>query len=659
MGQLFSVPDRKRDTTDVDVSEPSKRRRNFVIWVRMKRMEPAAEGGKSKAKKCTCPYERPTLKPTDELMMKSEEGASAGSFNNNGSTLICDRGRGEASAEDGQRTVINLINNNTASNITTTIQETTSHNDNDVNLSQRLSVINLTGATSKEVEAARECGHCMKKKNSGLKNKLCKLCRSHSCSLSMSTKEAKEKTKKPNWSLRFNCAKIKGSKTSPVVAEEKSSTCTCSNRKSREGRPVSSPPSITPEIVNVEATVARPASSPASVSTTAGPSNVILSTQSVQVLTPGQHMAAGGSTGASTSALLLPDSATFQSLSPPTTTTTTTVLRSNGQLIAHRIEHTAFYGSLPTAPGAGNLLVFMNQPQLLDFSRFNPDDYPTEDCDEQARLQREREIEEGVEAPPGFRPTEAATPPTAAPAVIPPTAPPSMVHWSPIGSTTIQSLLQANSRGATAPAAPSLYTLDDIHQHHQLALLQQPAPQRIHSQVDYIHCLVPDLQKITACSFYWGKMDRYQAEKLLDGKPEGTFLLRDSAQEDFLFSVSFRKYGRSLHARIEQFNHTFSFDSHDPGVFTANTVTGLLEHYKDPLCVMFFEPMLTLPLNRNFCFSLQQLCRAAIVSRITYDNISELCLPSSLKSYLKEYHYKQKVRVKRFDEYSTYDGETS
>lgn len=68
---------------------------------------------------------------------------------------------------------------------------------------------------------------------------------------------------------------------------------------------------------------------------------------------------------------------------------------------------------------------------------------------------------------------------------------------------------------------------------------------------------MPDLKRITSCTFYWGKMDRYEAERLLEGKPEGTFLLRDSAQEEFLFSVSFRKYGRSLHARIEQFNHKF------------------------------------------------------------------------------------------------------
>lgn len=90
----------------------------------------------------------------------------------------------------------------------------------------------------------------------------------------------------------------------------------------------------------------------------------------------------------------------------------------------------------------------------------------------------------------------------------------------------------------------------------------------------------------------------------------------------------------------------YSFDCHDPGVYTAPTVTALLEHYKDPACVMFFEPMLTIPLHRKNCFSLQQLCRATIVSNTTYDGINELELPARLKSYLKEYHYKQKLRVK-------------
>ena len=89
--------------------------------------------------------------------------------------------------------------------------------------------------------------------------------------------------------------------------------------------------------------------------------------------------------------------------------------------------------------------------------------------------------------------------------------------------------------------------------------------------MDYVHCLVPDLLKISNLKFYWGPMDRWEAEKLLENKPDGTFLLRDSAQEEFLFSVSFRRYERTLHARIEQWKHKFSFDSHDPGVFSSDT----------------------------------------------------------------------------------------
>ncbi|XP_070620386.1 suppressor of cytokine signaling 5-like [Erythrolamprus reginae] len=176
---------------------------------------------------------------------------------------------------------------------------------------------------------------------------------------------------------------------------------------------------------------------------------------------------------------------------------------------------------------------------------------------------------------------------------------------------------------------------------------------RAHTQIDYIHCLVPDLLQLTHLSCYWGVMDRYEAESLLEGKPEGTFLLRDSAQEDYLFSVSFRRYGRSLHARIEQWNHNFSFDVHDPSVFHAPTVSGLLEHYKDPSVCMFFEPLLSVPVHRTFPFGLQHLCRAVVTCCTTYDGIGHLPLPRALKEYLKEYHYKQRVRVRRLDTWGT------
>uniref|UniRef100_A0AAY4C5K7 Suppressor of cytokine signaling 5 n=1 Tax=Denticeps clupeoides TaxID=299321 RepID=A0AAY4C5K7_9TELE len=187
----------------------------------------------------------------------------------------------------------------------------------------------------------------------------------------------------------------------------------------------------------------------------------------------------------------------------------------------------------------------------------------------------------------------------------------------------------------TAAAAPASSDED--------ATTQVGGAWKVHTQMDFIHCLVPDLWRITALSCYWGVMDRYAAEALLDGRPEGTFLLRDSAQDDFLFSVSFRRYGRSLHARIEQWNHNFSFDAHDPCVFHAATVTALLEHYKDPSACMFFEPLLTAPLHRTFPFTLQGLARAAVCRGAAYDGVGALPLPPALRDYLREYHYKQRL----------------
>lgn len=254
-----------------------------------------------------------------------------------------------------------------------------------------------------------------------------------------------------------------------------------------------------------------------------------------------------------------------------------------------------------------------------------------EDCDEAARRQRAREIEQGVDPPANFRTMRLL-----------------YTDMESDGGTTRYQLM-----------CPSNVSVDSLRALFQNTVTLQSCPLDIiascHTQVDFIHCLVPDLLNITNCSFYWGKMDRYEAERLLDGKPEGTFLLRDSAQEEFLFSVSFRKYGRSLHARIEQWDHKFSFDSHDPGVYMSDTICGLIEHYKDPSSCMFFEPILTSPLHRNFTFSLQHLSRATITTKLTYDDINYLQLPKTLKSYLKEYHYRQKVRVRVEDDMQWFD----
>lgn len=275
----------------------------------------------------------------------------------------------------------------------------------------------------------------------------------------------------------------------------------------------------------------------------------------------------------------------------------------------------------------------------------NLDRASPEDEEERLRERRRLSIEEGVDPPPDaqIHTVEAVTAPTA-----------SIYKLGPKLTPGIGENL-SESRGAAAANCDSededtttlcLQARRPKQRHVSAESNKQPGPWKVHTQIDYIHCLVPDLLRITALPCYWGVMDRYEAEALLDSRPEGTFLLRDSAQEDYLFSVSFRRYGRSLHARIEQWNHNFSFDAHDPCVFHAATVTSLLEHYKDPSACMFFEPLLTLPFHRTFPFALQSLARAVICRGTTYDGIAALPLPPVLQDYLREYHYKQRVRVR-------------
>ncbi|CAB4060803.1 Suppressor of cytokine signaling 4,Band 4.1-like protein 4B,Protein 4.1,Band 4.1-like protein 2,Tyrosine-protein phosphatase non-receptor type 4,Band 4.1-like protein 5,Protein 4.1 homolog,Band 4.1-like protein 3,FERM, ARHGEF and pleckstrin domain-containing protein 1,Suppressor of cytokine signaling 5,Erythroid protein 4.1,Band 4.1-like protein 1,Cytoskeletal protein 4.1,FERM, ARHGEF and pleckstrin domain-containing protein 2 [Lepeophtheirus salmonis] len=145
-------------------------------------------------------------------------------------------------------------------------------------------------------------------------------------------------------------------------------------------------------------------------------------------------------------------------------------------------------------------------------------------------------------------------------------------------------------------------------------LIEPRLPPPTDLQVDYKSHLVPRMREIINCQFYWGKIDRYEAELLLEGKEEGTFLLRDSVQDEFVFSVSFRRYNRSLHARIEESEHRFSFDCHDPEIHSSESVCRLLEQYKNP---------------SNY------LARSVICDHSTYSSVGYLPLPRSLKRVKK------------------------
>ncbi|XP_072286927.1 suppressor of cytokine signaling 4-like [Pyxicephalus adspersus] len=150
--------------------------------------------------------------------------------------------------------------------------------------------------------------------------------------------------------------------------------------------------------------------------------------------------------------------------------------------------------------------------------------------------------------------------------------------------------------------------------------------------------LIADLWEVTRLPCYWGGINKYQADILLLGHSDGTFLLRNSSQEGCAFAVTFRRRGRTRHARVQYREKYFSFPW---GSFHSPTIANLLKQYNDPKTCTFFEPLLAKPLKRTSALSLQELCRATINAAIPYNTISQLPLPKAMKEYLLDYHYKE------------------
>lgn len=115
-----------------------------------------------------------------------------------------------------------------------------------------------------------------------------------------------------------------------------------------------------------------------------------------------------------------------------------------------------------------------------------------EDCDERARLQRAREIERGIDAPADFRSVRRV-----------------QLLCSTAGTTDPSDTdMQVPPRRLQLVCPPDL-TVDSIRALFQTHVTVRSCPldtyTGCHTQVDFVHCLVPDLLEITNCSFYWGE----------------------------------------------------------------------------------------------------------------------------------------------------------
>ncbi|XP_064198599.1 suppressor of cytokine signaling 2-like [Anguilla rostrata] len=187
----------------------------------------------------------------------------------------------------------------------------------------------------------------------------------------------------------------------------------------------------------------------------------------------------------------------------------------------------------------------------------------------------------------------------------------------------------------------------------------------VDSDHNRIAAAVRDLKKT---GWYWGRLTANEAKRILQNTPEGTFLLRDSSQRDYLFTISAVTSAGPTNLRIEYRDGQFKLDSvllMNPQLKRFDSVVHLVEHYvllsrtlgrgaaaaakpspsPSPAPPPSSSPappngavrlLMTTPVYAAVP-SLQHLCRVSI-NRASA-RVRDLPLPGRLRDYLTDYAY--------------------
>ncbi|XP_018018567.1 uncharacterized protein LOC108675093 [Hyalella azteca] len=160
-----------------------------------------------------------------------------------------------------------------------------------------------------------------------------------------------------------------------------------------------------------------------------------------------------------------------------------------------------------------------------------------------------------------------------------------------------------------------------------------------------------EFSDISKHNWYWGPIKRHEAEEQLSKCSDGVFLVRDSSDDRYLLSLSFRSSGKTFHTRIEHSNGLFSFNpvpehrgyptlaelidscvaSSNAGVFCYSKA----RNSNNP----GFPVRLCTPLSRATQVQpLQSLCSFVILQHTRLDLVPLLPLPPSLTRLLAQKH---------------------
>ncbi|XP_038677017.1 suppressor of cytokine signaling 1a [Scyliorhinus canicula] len=175
------------------------------------------------------------------------------------------------------------------------------------------------------------------------------------------------------------------------------------------------------------------------------------------------------------------------------------------------------------------------------------------------------------------------------------------------------------------------------HGHHQQARAS-PGKRQVDThfkifktQSDY-EIIKRTCRSLEDCGFYWGPMTVEVAHTKLKSEAVGTYLIRDSRQRNYFFSLSVKTAKEPISFRIQFQDGRFSLDGSKE---SFSCVMELIEHF-----TVSPKRFLSKPLRKVRLQPLQELCRKRIIESFGKESIDQLPLNPVLKDYLHTFPFR-------------------